>query len=74
METNQEGQRRRANVLMRSIYDYTMGILWFCIGGFFLLHQKFNIDLNIDPVLATIFGISAMLYGGFRLYRGYRKN
>jgi hypothetical protein len=51
-----------------------MGVLWLSAGGFFLLYKKFGIELNIDTVLTTIFGISAILYGAFRVYRGYRKN
>jgi len=38
------------------------------------LYKKFDIELNFDPVLTTIFGVAAVLYGGFRVYRGYRKN
>jgi len=51
-----------------------MGILWLAVGGFFLLHNKFGVELNIDKVLTTIFGVSALLYGAFRIYRGYKKN
>jgi hypothetical protein len=74
MATDYEDKRRKTNVFLHSLYDYTLGILWFSIGGFFLLHEKFGIELNFDKVLTTIFGISAVLYGAFRIYRGYRKN
>jgi hypothetical protein len=74
MADNYEDRRRKTNIFLHSIYDYTMGILWLCAGGFFLLYKKLDIDLNIDPVLTTIFGVAAVLYGAFRLYRGYKKN
>jgi len=51
-----------------------MGVLWLVLGAFFLLHEKFNINLGMDKVLTTIFGVSAVLYGSFRIYRGYKKN
>jgi len=74
MESNYEDKRRKTNIFLHSLYDYTMGVLWLSAGGFFLLYKKFGIELNIDTVLTTIFGISAILYGAFRVYRGYRKN
>ena len=73
MTNDYDDRRRKTNLFLHSIYDYTMGVLWLCTGAFFLLYKKFGIDLNLDSVLTTIFGISAMLYGAFRLYRGYRK-
>lgn len=69
-----EDNRRRTNVLLHSIYNYVMGVLWLSVGIFFLTYRKFGIDLNLDKVLTTIFGISAVLYGSFRIYRGYKKN
>jgi hypothetical protein len=74
MATDYEDKRRKTNIFLHSLYDYTMGVLWLGVGGFFLLHKKFGIELNIDQVLTTIFGVSAVLYGAFRIYRGYRKN
>ena len=74
MTNDYEDKRKKTNVLLHSIYDYSMGVLWLSAGGFFLLYKKFGIELNIDTVLTTIFGIAAVLYGAFRIYRGYRKN
>ena len=74
MTNDYDDKRRKTNILLHSIYDYTMGVLWLSAGGFFLLYKKFGIELNIDTVLTTIFGIAAVLYGAFRIYRGYRKN
>ncbi|MER3498063.1 MAG: hypothetical protein C4308_05210 [Chitinophagaceae bacterium] len=72
METN-DGRRSSRNQI-HSIYNYAMGVLWLVLGAFFLLHEKFNINLGMDKVLTTIFGVSAVLYGSFRIYRGYKKN
>ena len=74
MTNDYDDKRRKTNILLHSIYDYTMGVLWLSAGGFFLLYKKFGIELNIDTVLTTIFGVAALLYGAFRIYRGYRKN
>jgi len=60
MPDNYEERRRKTNIFLHSIYDYTMGVLWLCAGGFFLLYKKFGIELNFDPVLTTIFGAAAV--------------
>jgi hypothetical protein len=73
MANDYEDKRRKTNTLLHSIYDYVMGVLWLSAGIFFLFSGKFGIELNMDTVLTTIFGISAVLYGLFRLYRGFRK-
>jgi hypothetical protein len=74
MAKNFEENRKKQNILWHSVYDYTMGVLWLGVGGFFLLYKKFGYELNFDPVLSTIFGLSSLLYGSFRVYRGYKKN
>ncbi len=73
MANDYEDRRRKTNIFLHSLYDYAMGVLWLCTGGFFLLYKKLGIELNLNTVLTTIFGISAVLYGAFRIYRGYRK-
>ncbi len=74
MPRDYEDRRKKTNTFLHSLYDYSMGVLWLGTGGFFLLYKKLGIELNLDTVLTTIFGISAILYGAFRVYRGYRKN
>ena len=57
---------------LRTIYDLTMGVLWLGLGIFFLFHEKWGYDLRLDKTLQTIFGVSAILYGLFRIYRGIK--
>jgi hypothetical protein len=72
MATDFEERQRKRSALLRSIYDYTMGVLWMGIGAFFLWHNKLGYDLDLDKTLVTIFGIASLLYGAFRIYRGYK--
>jgi len=74
MAHDYEERQRKTKIFLHSLYDFSMGILWLSAGGFFLLYKKLGIELNIDSVLTTIFGIAAVLYGAFRIYRGYKKN
>lgn len=58
---------------LRFVYDLTMGVLWIGVGIFFLFHRKWGFDLNLNnDVLTNIFGVSSILYGAFRLYRGFK--
>ena len=68
--------QRRQGGHMRSIMDYTMGLLFFCFGIFFIGYRHFNIRIAgrepspLDYVIGGVF----VLYGGWRIYRGYKKN
>jgi len=73
MANDYEEKSRKTSAFLRSVYDYVMGILWFSLGIVFLFHKKFRINLDVDRGLTTIFGVAAVLYGAFRIYRGYRK-
>lgn len=74
MAVDFEERQRRRSALMRSVYDYTMGLLWLLAGAFFLIHERFGYDLKLDKTLTTIFGVAAVLYGLFRIYRGYKSH
>ena len=69
-------ERDKGFIRMRSMMDYGMGILWFGLGVFFAFSRYLNVDLGdqFDPLLIRIFGGICILYGGFRIYRGYKKN
>jgi len=69
-----EERNRKSTNRLRAVYDFTMGILWFAVGVFFLFQKKFGYDLQLDVTLTRIFGVSSLLYGAFRIYRGFKKN
>jgi hypothetical protein len=56
--------------------DYGMGVLWTAMGVFMLFIRHFNTGLEArfdDPTMKAFGGI-CVLYGLFRIYRGYKKN
>jgi hypothetical protein len=67
-----DDKERNTSSWLRTIYDYTMGALWLGVGIFFLFHEKWGYDLKLDPVLKNIFGVASVLYGLFRIYRGFK--
>ena len=68
-----EERRRKQNLFLHAIYDYAMGALWLGLGIVCLFSKKFNINLDLDPVLLTICAVASTMYGLFRIWRGYKK-
>lgn len=73
-EDNNQGRTKRY-VMMRSIMDIGMGILWCALAAFLLLADKFGVKLTFPAKpYSYIFAAICALYGGFRIYRGIQKN
>ena len=75
-QNKEMSKREKGYLLMRSIMDYGMGLLWCSMGTFLLFVKYFNSDLQyrFDDPSMKIFGGICLFYGGFRIYRGYKKN
>ena len=74
MENQDSDRRTKGYILMRSIMDFGMGVIIFCIGIFFLLSRRLGFDFNVDDFYRYFFAGLCILYGGWRIYRGYKKN
>jgi hypothetical protein len=75
LEDFQDQQRKRL-ARVRSTMDFTMGTLLFLIGIFFLLYKKLGVNIfpNKPSELDYFIGGLFILYGGWRVYRGYKKD
>jgi hypothetical protein len=74
-----EKKKRKQIAGMRSLLDYGMGTIILLLGAFFLFREKFgrmaiNARLGEPDMLEKIFGGFCVLYGCWRIYRGYKKN
>lgn len=71
-----ENERRKQIAARRSIADYGMGAVFILIGIYFLLYDI--LDISIFPrkpsVMDKLIGVLFLVYGGWRVYRGYKKN
>ncbi|HZI52848.1 MAG TPA: hypothetical protein VFD56_04065 [Chitinophagaceae bacterium] len=77
MSEEYERQKRRRLALRKSVMDYSIGVLIVLAGIFFLIRQNLKLDLNntYPPnEMDKIFGVICLLYGAWRIYRGYKKN
>lgn len=69
-----QDQEKRRQVRMRSIIDYTRGAVFVLFGLFFVFFQSLKIEgLEYKPWYLYI-GVLFIVYGAWRIYRGYKKN
>lgn len=55
--------------------DLGMGIIYAGVGGFFIAMDWLGMEIEFPPKpFSYIFGALCLLYGGFRIYRGIKKN
>ena len=73
---NPREKSERSYRLFKSIYDFSMAALILGCAVLMLGAKWFKLDqvLNVDAEFRTIFGGMWLLYGGFRLYRGFQKD
>ena len=70
-----EQKRMKAYTNRRSIMDLGMGFIYAAMGLFFILKEQFGINIDFPPKpFSYIFGGLCLLYGVFRIYRGFKKN
>jgi uncharacterized membrane protein len=76
METDYRDKQRKSYTLMRMTYDLTMAILLLAMAVVMFFGEKFKIVqiIDIDSTFRYFFGGICLLYGGFRLYRGIKKD
>lgn len=71
---DRQDRKTKNYILRRSIMDYGMGGLIFGVGVFFAIAEKLGFNFTLDAWVRYFFAGLCMLYGGWRIYRGYRKN
>lgn len=71
-----ENNKRKQVTQMKSIKDYGMGLLIILLGVFFIFHDELKIPIGdgSSSTMEKVFGGLCILYGGWRMYRGYKKN
>ncbi|OQP51077.1 hypothetical protein A4H97_04485 [Niastella yeongjuensis] len=67
-------KKQRAYVNRRSIMDLGMGIIYTGMGLLMVFASKVGLDAVFSAPFNYVFGGICLLYGGFRIYRGVRRN
>ncbi len=69
-------EKNRGYIRMKSIMDYGMGLMWMAMGIFLIFIKFFDtaFQARFDDTIMKVLGGIFVIYGLFRLYRGYKKN
>jgi nitrate reductase gamma subunit len=70
-----EDQRRRQAAKWRSAMDYSIGSIIILLGIYFLIYRKLGVNIfKRQPTdMDYLIGVLLLAYGGWRIYRGYKK-
>lgn len=75
MASDFEDKKQKAYVNRRAIMDLGMGILYAGVGIVLCFSDLLGMALEFPPKpFSYIFGGLCVLYGGFRIYRGIKKD
>jgi uncharacterized membrane protein len=76
MEDRFREKQQKSYTLMRMTYDLTMAILILGMAVVLFFAEQFKIQQIIEADLGFryMFGGICILYGGFRLYRGVKRD
>lgn len=77
MENEFRAKQKKSYNLMRMSYDLTIAVLLLGMAVIMLFAEKLNIEQLLDKdneFFRYFFGGLCLLYGGFRLYRGIKRN
>ena len=67
--------RTRRYMGMKSLMDIGMGIIYVGVGLVILFARKFHLVNDFtDSVIGKVFAGVVLLYGGWRIYRGIKKD
>ena len=75
MESNYKDRREKSFAAMRMVYNLAMSILILGVGVVIFFGGKWGIIAikELDPLMKNLFGGLCLLYGGFRLYRSFKR-
>jgi hypothetical protein len=74
MASEFDDKKQKAYINRRSIMDLGMGIIYTGMAVVVLFARRFGLETVFSEPFNYIFGGICLLYGGFRIYRGIRKN
>lgn len=77
MENEFRAKQKKSYNLMRMSYDLTIAVLLLGMAVIMFFADKLNMEQLLDKeneFFRYFFGGLCLLYGGFRLYRGIKRN
>lgn len=73
MSVQEDFRKKNKPVQVKAIFDVVMGLVYAAVGVTLAISKYIGLEITFPPAeVVTIFGVLAALYGGFRVYRGYK--
>ena len=74
MDEDFDEKKQRAYINRRAIMDLGMGLIYSGMAVVMFFAEKFGLGAVFTPPFNYIFGGLCLLYGGFRVYRGIKRD
>lgn len=76
MEQDFREKQKKSYRMMRMIYDLSMAVFILGMAFILLLAEQLKIEqlMLVDSTYRYLMGSVSLLYGGFRLYRGIKRD
>jgi hypothetical protein len=73
MSVQEDFRKKNKPVNVRAIFDIAMGLLYAGVGGTLAVSKYVGLEITFPPPeVITVFGAAAVIYGGFRVFRGIK--
>lgn len=75
MNSGFEERKQKSYMVMRMTYDLVMAVLFLSMAVIMLFAVQLKLEqfTGVDPMFRYLFGGICLLYGGYRLYRGIKR-
>lgn len=74
MDEDFDEKKQRAYINRRAIMDLGMGLIYTGMAVVMFFAEKVGLSAVFTPPFNYIFGGLCLLYGGFRVYRGIKRD
>ena len=76
MQEHFREKQQKSYMIMRMTYDLVMALLILGMAVVMIFAEKLKIEqiMSVDDTFRYLFGGICVLYGGFRLYRGIKRD
>jgi hypothetical protein len=76
MEQDFREKQKKSYRMMRMIYDLSMAVFILGMAFILLLAEQLKVEqlMLVDPMYRYLMGSVSVLYGGYRLYRGIKRD
>jgi hypothetical protein len=73
MSIQEDFRKKNKPINVKAVFDIVMGIIYAVMGAVLVLSKYIGLEITFPPAdVVIVFGSAAILYGGFRIFRGVK--